>query len=82
MRNTLWCEQVSRNEAVWLLLLNLLLNPSRASVEPGPAAKGMSRVLVCTSWDWEGSIADIAAELEHTGQSWPCLKVVISWLGS
>lgn len=41
----------------------------------------MSRVLVCTSWDWEASVAGVAAELEHTGQGWPCLKVVKSWAG-
>lgn len=81
MRNMLRCEWVSRNEAVWFLLLNLLLNPSRASVKPGPAGKGMSRVLVCTSWDWVASIAGVAAELEHTGQGWPCLKIVIPWSG-
>lgn len=75
------CEWVSRNEAVWFLLLNLLLNPLRASVKPGPAGKGMSRVLVCTSWDWEASIAGVAAELEHTGQGWLCLKIVIPWSG-
>lgn len=47
MRNMLWWEWVSRNEVAWFLLLN----PLRASVEPGPVGQGMSKALVCA---WAG----------------------------
>lgn len=32
-------------------------------------------------WDWEASVAGDAAELEHTGQDWSCLRTLTSWAG-